>query len=64
MSQQDRAGRYRDELAAEARRAAADPADRAEMRAVMEDMDAVAADWPVDDADTDEGRAPQQSRRG
>jgi hypothetical protein len=32
----------------EARRAAADPADRAEMRAVREDMDAVAAPWPDD----------------
>ncbi|MGA2929066.1 MAG: hypothetical protein ABSG43_24370 [Solirubrobacteraceae bacterium] len=38
----------REELMDEARRAAADPADRAEMRAVREDMDAVAAPWPDD----------------
>ena len=34
-------------LAAEVRRLAADPADTAERRAVMADMDAVSADWPA-----------------
>jgi hypothetical protein len=33
-------------LAEEVRRLAEDPADTAERRAVMADMDAVAADWP------------------
>jgi hypothetical protein len=33
-------------LAEEVRRLAQDPADTAERRAVMEDMDAVSADWP------------------
>jgi Arc/MetJ-type ribon-helix-helix transcriptional regulator len=33
-------------LAAEVRRLAEDPADTAERRAVMADMDAVSADWP------------------
>ncbi len=33
-------------LAAEVRRLASDPSDTAERRAVMADMDAVAADWP------------------
>jgi hypothetical protein len=33
-------------LAEEVRRLAADPADTAERRAVMADMDAVSADWP------------------
>jgi hypothetical protein len=34
------------QIAEEARLLAADPADTAERRAVMEDMDSVAADWP------------------
>ena len=33
-------------LAAEVRRLADDPADSAERRAVMADMDAVSAEWP------------------
>jgi Arc/MetJ-type ribon-helix-helix transcriptional regulator len=33
-------------LAGEVRRLAEDPADTAERRAVMADMDAVSADWP------------------
>jgi hypothetical protein len=33
-------------LAEEVRRLAGDPADTAERRAVMADMDAVSADWP------------------
>lgn len=33
-------------LAEEVRRLAEDPADTAERRAVMADMDAVSADWP------------------
>ena len=33
-------------LAEEVRRLAGDPADAAERRAVMADMDAVSADWP------------------
>jgi Arc/MetJ-type ribon-helix-helix transcriptional regulator len=33
-------------LAAEVRRLAEDPADSAERRAVMDEMDVVAADWP------------------
>jgi Arc/MetJ-type ribon-helix-helix transcriptional regulator len=33
-------------LAEEVRRLAGDPADAAERKAVMADMDAVAADWP------------------
>jgi hypothetical protein len=36
----------RSALAAEVSRLAADPADSAERRAVMADMDAVAAAWP------------------
>ncbi len=36
----------RSALAAEVSRLAADPVDTAERRAVMADMDAVAADWP------------------
>jgi hypothetical protein len=36
----------RSELAEEARRVAADPGDADERRAVMADMDSVAADWP------------------
>jgi hypothetical protein len=36
----------RSALADEVRRLAADPADAAERRAVMKDMDAVEADWP------------------
>ena len=38
-----------DEQAEEARRAAADPADHAEMPAVRDDMDALGAPWPDDD---------------
>ena len=38
--------RRRAALAEEVRRLAEDPADTAERRAVMADMDAVAADWP------------------
>jgi hypothetical protein len=34
-------------LAEEVRKLADDPADTAERRAVMADMDAVAADWPA-----------------
>ena len=34
-------------LAEEVRRLADDPADTAERRAVMADMDAVSADWPA-----------------
>jgi hypothetical protein len=37
----------RSALADEVRRLAADPADTAERRAVMADMDSVAADWPA-----------------
>jgi hypothetical protein len=40
----------RDELVAEVRRAAADPADRAECRAVLSDMEAISAPWPDEDA--------------
>jgi hypothetical protein len=36
----------RSALADEVRRLAADPADAAARRAVLEDMDAVEADWP------------------
>jgi len=36
----------RSALADEVRRLAADPADVAQRRAVMEDMDAAEADWP------------------
>lgn len=36
----------RSELVAEVARLAADPVDAAERRAVMADMDAIAADWP------------------
>lgn len=36
----------RSALAEEVRRLAEDPADTAERRAVMADMDAVSADWP------------------
>jgi hypothetical protein len=39
-------------VAKEAHRAANDPVDRAEMRAVREDMDALAADWPQDATNT------------
>jgi Arc/MetJ-type ribon-helix-helix transcriptional regulator len=38
--------RRHSELAEEVRRLAEDPRDTAERRAVMEDMDAVSADWP------------------
>ncbi len=38
-----------EELMEEARRVAADPADRAETQAVRKDMDAIAAPWPDDD---------------
>jgi hypothetical protein len=41
----------REELVEEARRATADPADRAEMQAVMKDMEAVGADWPDEGED-------------
>jgi hypothetical protein len=37
----------RSALAEEVRRLAEDPADTAERRAVMADMDAVSADWPA-----------------
>jgi Arc/MetJ-type ribon-helix-helix transcriptional regulator len=37
----------RSALVDEVRRLAADPADTAERQAVMADMDAVSADWPV-----------------
>lgn len=43
------AGRRRERhatLAEEVRRLAEDPVDTAERRAVMEDMDAISADWP------------------
>jgi Arc/MetJ-type ribon-helix-helix transcriptional regulator len=43
------AGRRRQQrsaLAEEVRRLAADPADTAERRAVLADMEAVSADWP------------------
>jgi hypothetical protein len=33
-------------LAEEARRIAADPADRAEVQAIMEDFDSLEPDWP------------------
>ncbi len=36
----------RSQLAEEARRLAADPEDRAAIRAVMADMEAVMSDWP------------------
>jgi Arc/MetJ-type ribon-helix-helix transcriptional regulator len=36
----------RSALAAEVRRLVEDEADRAEMRAVMADMDEISADWP------------------
>lgn len=38
----------RSELRAEAERVGRDPADRAEARAIMEDMDALRAPWPSD----------------
>jgi Arc/MetJ-type ribon-helix-helix transcriptional regulator len=38
--------RRRSDLADEVRRLAEDPADTAERRAVMADMDAIASDWP------------------
>jgi hypothetical protein len=38
--------RRRSELADEVRRVAEDPADAAERRAVMADMESVAAEWP------------------
>lgn len=38
--------RRHSDLAEEVRRLAENPADTAERRAVMEDMDAVSADWP------------------
>jgi Arc/MetJ-type ribon-helix-helix transcriptional regulator len=38
--------RRRASLAEEVRQLVADPADTAERRAVMADMDAVSADWP------------------
>jgi len=37
----------RSELAAEAAALAADPDDRAEMAAVLRDLDAISADWPA-----------------
>jgi Arc/MetJ-type ribon-helix-helix transcriptional regulator len=37
----------RSSLAEEVARLASDPADTAERRAVMADMDAVSADWPT-----------------
>jgi hypothetical protein len=43
------AGRRRrrhSDLAEEVRRLATDPVDTAERKAVMEDMDAITADWP------------------
>jgi hypothetical protein len=39
--------RRRGALADEVRRLAADPADTAERRAVMEDMEPVSTDWPA-----------------
>ena len=44
----DRRGNERDALVAEVRRLTDDPADRAEMRVVREDMDALSPDWPED----------------
>ncbi|HWH12195.1 MAG TPA: hypothetical protein VG165_13790 [Solirubrobacteraceae bacterium] len=44
----DHERRDRRELAEEVRRIADDPADTAERRAVMEDMEALAAAWPHD----------------
>jgi hypothetical protein len=38
--------RRHSDLAEEVRRLAEDPLDTAERRAVMEDMDAISADWP------------------
>jgi Arc/MetJ-type ribon-helix-helix transcriptional regulator len=38
--------RQRSALVEEVRRLARDPADTAERRAVMADMDAISADWP------------------
>jgi Arc/MetJ-type ribon-helix-helix transcriptional regulator len=38
--------RQRSALVEEVRRLAADPADTAERRAVMADMDSISADWP------------------
>lgn len=37
----------RSSIAEEVARLAADPADTAERRAVMADMDAISADWPA-----------------
>jgi hypothetical protein len=45
----DRRKDERAALAAEARRLADDPVDQAEMQAVSEEMDALAAGWPDDD---------------
>ena len=39
--------RRRSDLAEEVERLARDPADTAERRAVMDDMDSIAADWPA-----------------
>ena len=38
--------RQPDALAEEARRAAADPADRAEIRAIAEDFESLEPEWP------------------
>jgi Arc/MetJ-type ribon-helix-helix transcriptional regulator len=38
--------RQRSALAEEARRLAADPVDRAEMRAITEDFESIEPDWP------------------
>ena len=47
LSEAGRRRARRSALAAEVDRLASDPADTAERRAVMADMDAVAADWPA-----------------
>jgi Arc/MetJ-type ribon-helix-helix transcriptional regulator len=38
--------RQPESLAEEARRVAADPADRAEIQAIMEDLESIEPDWP------------------
>ena len=58
MPERKHSDRRKDErtaLAEEARRIADDPVDQAEMQAVREEMDALAADWPDDDEPPREG---------
>src|SRR5690349_12600685 len=50
-------------LAAAARRLADDPVDQADMQAVSEDMDALAADWPNDNRAREGERCEQPCSR-